>query len=123
MTDKQMIEILKKRHPDVYAKIKATDVGSINNTLVDLAWFFSCMYEQRTNIFICACLLKYSPNTIVDNSRVTHGLVGEMARVKGVTKGAISQKITTAVFQYQHYADIEEKANRILDKLNNVIYE
>ena len=123
MTDKRMIEILKKRYPDVYAEIKATDVGVIDSTIVDIAWFFSRMHEQRTHIFICACLLKYSPNTIKDNSRVTHGLVGEMARVKGVTKGAISQKINDAVFQYKQYAEIEEKANRILDKLNNVIYE
>lgn len=118
-----MVEIFKKRYPDKYAEILASDAGEVDDRLIELAWLFSCMYEQRTNIFICVCLLKYSPNTIKENSRVTHGLVGEMARVKGVTKGAISQKITTAVFQYQQYADIEEKANRILDKLNNVIYE
>ncbi|HBW79923.1 MAG TPA: hypothetical protein DEF78_06220 [Sphingobacterium sp.] len=123
MTDKRRLEILEKRYPEINAEILASDAGEVDELLVEIAWFFSQIYEHRTNIFICACLLKYSPNTIDNSSRVVHGLVSAMANAKNVSKGAISQKIKSAVFQYEHYADIADKANIVVDKLNNIVWE
>jgi len=46
-----------------------------------------------------------------------------MARVKGVTKSAVSQKMSDAIFQYKKYKDLSEIVDQMVESLKQLKWQ
>lgn len=110
--------MLKHSHKEIYETIVKSCGDSLPFTQEDIVkiWDLVDMDSDRTKLAIALCLHLYSPETYKGVS-ARRGLAVEIARIKNVTREAISKQVPQVVSWYKYNKAFKSKTDKYLEIL------